>query len=111
MIDCKMIDCKILLKLDTVLLCSGLNSSNWNILYFLGRDIWCSDVPVLLCHVSAFLFREFILDLPLMPIGGRAEGLACVDPGARTPISVSGNFFSLTDLTLPSLWEHSDGLT
>ena len=23
--------------------------------------------------------------------GGRAEGLACADPGARTPISASGN--------------------
>ena len=31
---------------------------------------------------------------PLMPMGGRAEGLACADPGARTPIGVSGN---LTD--------------
>ena len=27
---------------------------------------------------------------PLMSMGGRAEGLACVDPGARTPIGVSG---------------------
>ena len=27
---------------------------------------------------------------PLMSIGGRAEGLACADPGARTPIGVSG---------------------
>jgi hypothetical protein len=25
-------------------------------------------------------------------MGGRAEGLACADPGARTPISASGNF-------------------
>ena len=24
-------------------------------------------------------------------MGGRAEGLACVDPGARTPIGASGN--------------------
>ena len=24
--------------------------------------------------------------------GGRAEGLACADPGARTPIGASGNF-------------------
>ena len=29
---------------------------------------------------------------PLMSMRGRAEGLACVDPGARTPIGVSGNF-------------------
>jgi hypothetical protein len=24
-------------------------------------------------------------------MGGRAEGLACADPGARTPIGASGN--------------------
>ena len=29
----------------------------------------------------------------LMTMGGRAEGLACADPGARTPIGASGNFF------------------
>ena len=29
---------------------------------------------------------------PLMLMGGQAEGLACADPGARTPIGVSGNF-------------------
>ena len=28
---------------------------------------------------------------PLMLMGGQAEGLACVDPGTRTPIGVSGN--------------------
>ena len=28
----------------------------------------------------------------LESMGGRAEGLACVDPGARTPIGASGNF-------------------
>ena len=28
----------------------------------------------------------------LMSMGGRGEGLACADPGARTPIGVSGNF-------------------
>ena len=28
---------------------------------------------------------------PLMSMGGREEGLACADPGARTPIGVSGN--------------------
>ena len=27
---------------------------------------------------------------PLVLMGGRAEGLACADPGARTPISASG---------------------
>ena len=29
---------------------------------------------------------------PLMSMGGRAEGLACADPGARTPIGASGNY-------------------
>ena len=29
---------------------------------------------------------------PLVSMGGRAEGLACTDPGARTPIGVSGIF-------------------
>jgi hypothetical protein len=32
-------------------------------------------------------------EFPLVSMGGRAEGLACADPGARTPISASGNFF------------------
>ena len=30
---------------------------------------------------------------PLVSMGGRAEGLACADPGARTPIGASGIFF------------------
>ena len=29
---------------------------------------------------------------PLVSMGGRAEGLACADPEARTPIGTSGNF-------------------
>ena len=29
---------------------------------------------------------------PLMSMRGRAEVLACADPGARTPIGMSGNF-------------------
>ena len=29
---------------------------------------------------------------PLTLMGGLAEGLACADPGARTPIGVSGNY-------------------
>ena len=29
---------------------------------------------------------------PLVSMGGRAEGLACTDPGARTPIGASGIF-------------------
>ena len=28
---------------------------------------------------------------PLVSMGGRAEGLACADPEARTPIGASGN--------------------
>jgi hypothetical protein len=30
---------------------------------------------------------------PLVSMRGRAEGLACADPGARTPIGASGNLF------------------
>jgi hypothetical protein len=36
---------------------------------------------------------------PLVSMGGRAEGLACTDPGARTPIGASGinlSFFFLS---------------
>ena len=33
---------------------------------------------------------------PLMSMGGRAEGLACTDPGVRTPIGMSGNFYIVT---------------
>ena len=29
---------------------------------------------------------------PLVSMGGRAEGLACAEPVARTPIDASGNF-------------------
>ena len=36
---------------------------------------------------------------PLMSIGGRAEGLVCADPGARTPIGVSGNFYLVFHLS------------
>ena len=32
---------------------------------------------------------------PLLLMGCRAEGLACEDPGAKTPIGVSGNFLVL----------------
>ena len=32
----------------------------------------------------------------LVLIGGRAEGLACADPGARTPIGTSGNYIKLS---------------
>ena len=32
----------------------------------------------------------------LVSMGGRAEGLACADPGARTPIGSSGNYISIS---------------
>ena len=32
---------------------------------------------------------------PLMPMVGQAEGLACADPEARTPIGVSGIYVIL----------------
>ena len=31
---------------------------------------------------------------PLASMGGQAEGLACADPGPRTPIGASGNLLS-----------------
>ena len=51
--------------------------------------------------------------LPLVLMGGRAEGLACANPGARTPICASGNLLVLPDfvtcqnhisLTIISQW-------
>ena len=33
--------------------------------------------------------------LHLVSMGGRAEGLACADPGARTPIGASGILYYL----------------
>ena len=41
----------------------------------------------------------------LVSMGGRAEGLACADTGARTPIGASGNLLSeqsSTDDNIPS---------
>jgi hypothetical protein len=32
---------------------------------------------------------------PLVSMGGRAEGLACADPGVRIPIGASGNLLVL----------------
>jgi hypothetical protein len=37
-------------------------------------------------------------------MGGRLEGLACADPGARTPIGASGNFFNCLVLLCSSVW-------
>ena len=31
---------------------------------------------------------------PLVSMGGQAEGLACADPGTRTPIGASGFFLN-----------------
>ena len=44
---------------------------------------------------------------PLMSMGDRAEGLACADPGAMTPIGTSGNFkyFSKNQFTL---WDYQN---
>ena len=38
----------------------------------------------------------------LLLMGGRAEGLACADPGARNPIGTSGNFQPHMSAELPS---------
>jgi hypothetical protein len=43
---------------------------------------------------------------PLVSMGGRVEGLTCVDPGARTPIGASGNL-----LYNQSTWDHCYGGT
>ena len=40
------------------------------------------------------IFEGDFASLSLM--GGRAEGLACADPGARPPIGACGNFLQLT---------------
>ena len=42
---------------------------------------------------------------PIVSMGGRAEGLACTDPGARTPIGASGNFLNLPRSNHISLYE------
>ena len=39
---------------------------------------------------------------PLVLMGGRVEGLACADPGARTPIGASGNFVRLNTFKIKS---------
>ena len=33
-------------------------------------------------------------------MGGQAEGLACADPGARTPIGASGNFYLIISIIM-----------
>ena len=39
---------------------------------------------------------------PLLSMGGRAEGLACADPGARTPISASRNSYTRQIINQPT---------
>jgi hypothetical protein len=47
---------------------------------------------------------------PLVLIGGRAEGLACSDPGVRTPIGASGNSETLWQRIICARWvNHSEG--
>jgi hypothetical protein len=41
---------------------------------------------------------------PLMSMGGRVEGLGCADPGARTPIGVSGIPHVLSFEHLSPVW-------
>jgi hypothetical protein len=47
---------------------------------------------------------------PLVLMGGRAEGLACADPGARTPISASGILGIFPFLFLPPLFKTTEGV-
>jgi hypothetical protein len=41
----------------------------------------------------------------LVSMGGRVEGLACADQGARTPIGASGNFSS-TVSEIRKIWQN-----
>ena len=41
------------------------------------------------------MFEGDSADTPVVSMGGRAEGLACTDPGARTPIGMSGIFLGI----------------
>ena len=55
------------------------------------------------------MFEEYSADscglkILLLLMGGLAEGLACTDLGARTPIGVSGNFFPYL-ATVPKITE------
>ena len=45
---------------------------------------------------------------PLVSMGGRAGGLACTDPGARTPFGASGNLSSYgASVAFPQPWPAS----
>ena len=41
---------------------------------------------------------------PLTSMGGRAEGLTCADPGARTPIGASGNLHNFLIFSSSSMY-------
>jgi hypothetical protein len=43
---------------------------------------------------------------PLVLMGDQAEGLTCADPGARTPIGVSGNLRPVIGQTVQKLVYH-----
>ena len=43
---------------------------------------------------------------PLVSMGGRAEGIVCADPGARTPTGMSGN----SAIKILNSWETFDEL-
>ena len=59
------------------------------------------------------LIRHVHQKFPLVMIGGQVVGQVCADPGARSPIGVSGNFTQLNlssslllDLSKPKLNQH-----
>jgi hypothetical protein len=47
---------------------------------------------------------------PLMLMGGRADGLACLDPGLRTPIGLSGIFHLLSFPFSPAVTKIPEGV-
>jgi hypothetical protein len=48
---------------------------------------------------------------PIVSMGGRAEGLACADPGARTPIGASGNASKYHNYKDSTLKGHRGGVS
>jgi hypothetical protein len=78
------------------------NNTNYeNVSYLCTQSIWRgTSLSGLWEYVLiSGLVLPFRQKFPLMSRGGRAEGLACANSGARTPISVSENFicFPLTN--------------
>jgi hypothetical protein len=45
-----------------------------------------------------------------MLMGGRAEGLACADPGAGTPIGMSENFINYSEHYLIPIFEINEDI-